>query len=45
MGKREGVKIVDIDKTRINQVRSSLPLLKNRRTDIYTLSPKYKRGK
>ncbi len=45
MGKREGMKIVDIDKTRINQVRSSLPLLKNRRTDIYTLSPKYKRGK
>ena len=45
MGKREGMKIVDIDKTRINQVRSSLPLLKNRRTDIYTLSPNYKRGK
>jgi predicted amidohydrolase len=45
MGKREGMKIVDIDKTRINQVRSSLPLLKNRRTDIYTLSPNYKSGK
>jgi predicted amidohydrolase len=44
MGKREGMKIVDINKTRINHVRSSLPLLKNRRTDIYTLSPKYKRG-
>jgi predicted amidohydrolase len=40
MGKREGVEIVDIDKTRIQQVRRSLPLLKNRRTDIYTLSPK-----
>jgi predicted amidohydrolase len=40
MGKREGMEIVDIDKTRIQQVRRSLPLLKNRRTDIYTLSPK-----
>lgn len=40
MGKREGMEIVDIDKRRIRQVRSSLPLLKNRRTDIYTLSPK-----
>jgi predicted amidohydrolase len=40
MGKREGMEIVDIDKRRIHQVRSSLPLLKNRRTDIYTLSPK-----
>ncbi len=45
MGKREGMKIVDIDKTRINHVRSSLPLLKNRRTDIYTLSLKYKRDR
>jgi predicted amidohydrolase len=40
MGKREGIEIVDIDKKRIHKVRSSLPLLKNRRTDIYTLSPK-----
>ena len=40
MGKREGMETVDIDKTRIQQVRRSLPLLKNRRTDIYTLSPK-----
>jgi predicted amidohydrolase len=40
MGKREGMEIVDIDKARIQQVRRSLPLLKNRRTDIYTLSPK-----
>jgi predicted amidohydrolase len=40
MGKREGVEIVDIDKARIQQVRRSLPLLKNRRTDVYTLSPK-----
>jgi predicted amidohydrolase len=40
MGKREGMEIVDIDKARIQQVRRSLPLLKNRRTDVYTLSPK-----
>jgi len=40
MGTREGIGIVDIDKARIQQVRRSLPLLKNRRTDVYTLSPK-----
>ncbi|MDQ3872171.1 MAG: carbon-nitrogen hydrolase family protein [Thermoproteota archaeon] len=38
MGKREGIDVVDIDKTRIQQVRRSLPLLKNRRIDIYQLS-------
>ena len=40
MGKRDDMEIVDIDKKRIHQVRSSLPLLKNRRTAIYTLSHK-----
>ncbi|MFL6525933.1 MAG: carbon-nitrogen hydrolase family protein [Nitrososphaera sp.] len=40
MGKQEGMSIVNIDKARIRQVRRLLPLLKNRRTDIYTLSPK-----
>jgi predicted amidohydrolase len=38
MGQREGVEVVDIDKSRMQQVRKSLPLLKNRRTDVYTLS-------
>jgi deaminated glutathione amidase len=38
MGKREGIDIVDIDKTRVQQVRRALPLLKNRRIDIYQLS-------
>ncbi|HYY39892.1 MAG TPA: carbon-nitrogen hydrolase family protein [Nitrososphaera sp.] len=38
MGQREGIEIVDIDKTRTQQVRRSLPMLKNRRTDIYRLS-------
>jgi predicted amidohydrolase len=40
MGQREGMEMVDIDKARIQQVRRSLPLLKNRRTDIYRLSQK-----
>jgi predicted amidohydrolase len=40
MGQYEGVEMVDIDKARIQQVRRSLPLLKNRRTDIYRLSQK-----
>jgi predicted amidohydrolase len=38
MGQREGVEVVDIDKLRVQQVRKSLPLLKNRRTDVYKLS-------
>jgi predicted amidohydrolase len=40
MGQREGMDTVDIDKARIQQVRRSLPLLKNRRSDIYRLSHK-----
>jgi predicted amidohydrolase len=36
MKKREGVGIVDISLDRVRQVRKNLPLLKNRRTDIYT---------
>lgn len=38
MGQREGVEVVDIDKSRVKKVRESLPLLKNRRTDVYKLS-------
>ena len=38
MDQREGVEVVDIDKLRVQQVRKSLPLLKNRRTDVYKLS-------
>lgn len=38
MGQREGVEVVDIDKSRMQKVRTSLPLLKNRRTDVYKLS-------
>jgi deaminated glutathione amidase len=38
MGQREGIEIVDIDSKRTLEVRKSLPLLKNRRDDVYTLS-------
>ncbi|MGI0069897.1 MAG: nitrilase-related carbon-nitrogen hydrolase, partial [Nitrosopumilaceae archaeon] len=36
MKKREGIGFVDISLERVRQVRKNLPLLKNRRTDIYT---------
>jgi deaminated glutathione amidase len=35
MGDREGMEIVEIDLSRVHKVRKSLPLLKNRRTDLY----------
>ena len=38
MGSREGIEIVEIDRRRIQEVRKSLPLLKNRRSDVYDLS-------
>jgi deaminated glutathione amidase len=38
MNQREGVEVVDIDKSRVRQVRKSLPLLQNRRKDVYKLS-------
>jgi predicted amidohydrolase len=38
MGQQEGVEVVNIDKSRVQRVRKSLPLLKNRRTDVYKLS-------
>lgn len=37
MGQREGVEVIDIDQSRVQKIRKSLPLLKNRRTDIYKL--------
>jgi len=36
MKKKEGIGIVDVSLERIKQIRKNLPLLKNRRTDIYT---------
>jgi predicted amidohydrolase len=38
MDQREGVEAVEVDRARVQQVRKSLPLLKNRRADIYKLS-------
>ncbi len=35
MKKREGIGIVDISLDQVKQIRKKLPLLKNRRTDIY----------
>lgn len=35
MGDKQGIDIVEINKTRIMEVRKSLPLLKNRRLDVY----------
>lgn len=36
MKKKEGIGIVDVSLDRVKQVRKKLPLLQNRRTDIYT---------
>lgn len=35
MRNREGMEILDIDSSRIDTVRRTLPLLRNRRTDVY----------
>jgi predicted amidohydrolase len=35
MRNREGMEIIDIDNSRIDTIRRTLPLLKNRRTDVY----------
>ena len=35
MGDKQGIEIVEIDKSRIKEVREFLPLLKNRRLDVY----------
>ncbi|HEU5461212.1 MAG TPA: carbon-nitrogen hydrolase family protein [Nitrososphaeraceae archaeon] len=37
LGDKRGVEIVEIQRERIDEVRKTLPLLKNRRTDIYNL--------
>jgi deaminated glutathione amidase len=37
MGNREGMEVIEIDKSRILKARESLPLLKNRRTDVYSI--------
>ncbi len=40
MGQREDMDIVELDMEKVKQVRQSLPLLKNRRTDVYSLTGK-----
>lgn len=40
IGSREGMEIVEIDRSRVRDVRRSLPLLKNRRTDVYRNYPR-----
>jgi deaminated glutathione amidase len=35
MGNREGMEIIDINNSRIDTIRRTLPLIKNRRTDVY----------
>jgi predicted amidohydrolase len=35
MGNKEGMEIVEIDLSRVHSIRKSLPVLKNRRTDVY----------
>jgi deaminated glutathione amidase len=37
MGNREGMEVIEIDKSRIQKARESLPLLKSRRTDVYNI--------
>ena len=38
MDQNEGMEVVDLDLGKVKKVRESLPLMKNRRTDIYRLS-------
>ncbi|MBI2180264.1 MAG: carbon-nitrogen hydrolase family protein [Deltaproteobacteria bacterium] len=35
MGEREGIEIVELDLALVNETRQKLPLLKNRRTEVY----------
>ena len=35
MGNREGIETIDIDSSKIDAIRRTLPLLMNRRTDVY----------
>lgn len=35
MGNKEGMEVVELDKSEIEKIRGKLPLLRNRRTDVY----------
>ena len=38
LGDKTGIEIVEIQRERLDEVRKTLPLLKNRRTDIYNIN-------
>jgi predicted amidohydrolase len=38
MGNKEGMEVIDLDVNRVDLIRKDLPLLKNRRTDLYSLN-------
>ena len=40
MGERKGIEVVDIDLAVVTEVREKLPLLKNRRADVYSRYPR-----
>ena len=39
IGEEEGLKVVDLDLKLVSETREKLPLLKNRRTDVYARHP------
>lgn len=42
LGENEGVEVIDFDVNLVHETREKLPLLKNRRTDVYTRNPSAK---
>lgn len=38
MGNKEGMEVVDLDLNRIDLIRKTLPLIKNRRNDLYSIN-------
>ena len=42
LGENEGVEVIDLDFNLVYETREKLPLLKNRRTDVYTRNPSAK---
>ena len=39
LGENEGLEVIDLDFNLVRETREKLPLLKNRRTDVYTRTP------
>ena len=40
MDEKEGYQLIELDLSKINSIRQQLPLIKHRRTDLYTLEVK-----